>query len=84
MKDKNIEHLCKFCGCKFETGPLLGNHVRSCKNHPNREKRKDKLILFNNKYWNEENRKKHSDLMKDIVKNHPESYSINNVSGRIG
>lgn len=36
----------------------------------------------NIEYWTEEKRQKHSELMKKVVENNPESYSSNNVSGR--
>lgn len=34
-------------------------------------------------YWTEEKRKEHSEKMKAIVKQYPDSYSKNNVSGRV-
>lgn len=37
---------------------------------------------INKKYWTEEKRKEQSIRMSEIVRNKPESYSINNVSGR--
>jgi len=46
------------------------------------EKLRQSSKSFNKGYWTEENRKKHSDLMKKVVKQNPESYSTNNVSGR--
>jgi hypothetical protein len=43
-----------------------------------------KTSLINKDYWsNIKNREKHSVLMADVVKNNPESYSSNNVSGRV-
>jgi very-short-patch-repair endonuclease len=39
-----IKHICKYCGKEYETGPLLGNHIRSCSKHPNREERIKKII----------------------------------------
>lgn len=33
--------------------------------------------------WSEEKRKRHSDIMKEVVKSNPDSYSINNVCGRV-
>lgn len=46
------------------------------------EKLKTSSKNFNSEYWNEENKEKHSKLMKTIVEKYPESYSTNNVSGR--
>ena len=37
---------------------------------------------FNSTYWTEEKRKEHSNLMKKVVQENPESYSTSNVSGR--
>jgi hypothetical protein len=37
---------------------------------------------FNKNYWTDEKRKEHSLLMSKIIKENPDSYSINNVSGR--
>lgn len=38
---------------------------------------------FNSTYWTDENREKHSQRMKKVVEDNPESYSTNNVSGRV-
>lgn len=37
----------------------------------------------NAEYWNEKNIQKHSETMRKVVIDHPESYSKNNVSGRV-
>ena len=37
---------------------------------------------FNKKYWTDEKKKEHSLLMSKIAKEKPNSYSVNNVSGR--
>lgn len=47
------------------------------------EKLKISSTEINRKYWTEEKRKEHSDLMKKIVKVNPDSYSTKNVSGRV-
>lgn len=47
------------------------------------EKTKKKLSIASKKQiWTDERRKKHSNSMKLAVKNNPDSYSANNVSGR--
>lgn len=46
------------------------------------EKLKKSSKEINNEYWTEEKRKEHSLLMSKIVKERPDSYSKNNVSGR--
>lgn len=48
-----------------------------------RAQRSIKSKETNAKYWTPENRQKHSRLMKRIVADDPESYSTNNVSGRV-
>ena len=40
-------------------------------------------VEANTKYWTEENRLKQSIKMQDAVKNNPDSYTKNNVSGRV-
>ncbi len=55
-----MEHICKFCAEKFETGPKLGNHIRSCKKHPNYKERIDKI----SKTWLGKN---HTQETKDKV-----------------
>lgn len=46
--------------------------------------RKIKCSEATTKYFaNPENRKKHSDIMLEAVKKHPDSYSASNVSGRV-
>lgn len=42
-----------------------------------------KSKIANKNYWTEEKRKEHSERMKLVVANNPESYSSKNVSGRV-
>lgn len=37
----------------------------------------------NTEYWTEEKRKLHSEKMQEVLKNNPDSYTKNNVSGRV-
>lgn len=46
------------------------------------KKLSEKSKNFNEKYWTEEVRDSHSQLMKKIVSENPKSYSTNNVCGR--
>jgi len=46
------------------------------------EKMKITSKIVNENYWTVEKRKQHSILMKSVVEKNPDSYSINNVSGR--
>jgi hypothetical protein len=43
----------------------------------------ERMSEFNKQYWNENTRNKHSLRMKQVVKENPDSYSSNNVSGRV-
>lgn len=68
----------------------ISNSMKLNHNNSNRiwkeetlEKLKISSTEINKKYWTEENRKRHSDLMKKIVKENPDSYSTKNVSGRV-
>lgn len=38
---------------------------------------------FNKDYWTDDKRNLHSDKMKDVVSKNQDSYSINNISGRV-
>ena len=61
--------------------PIVRQHIWS-----EDEKRihAEKSKLINKKYWSDiKNKEKHSALMSEIVKNNPDSYSSNNVSGRV-
>lgn len=56
--------------------------------HQNLTKKEREIISIrskkiNKEYWTTEKRNAHSLLMKKIVLENPESYSINNVSGRV-
>lgn len=63
------EHICSYCGRKFETGPLLGNHVRSCNKHPKYNERIIKLSLTHKgKILSDEDREKVSIGMKKAHK----------------
>lgn len=44
---------------------------------------KQRNLLHNSSFWTDANRKAHSDIMKNVVINRPDSYSKNNVSGRV-
>ena len=48
-----------------------------------REEQRNHTVEFNQSYWTEEKRLLHSKIMIDVVKNNPNSYSKNNVSGRV-
>lgn len=48
-----------------------------------RTSRRQRTISHNKSFWTDAKKAEHSNLMLDIVKNKPDSYSINNVSGRV-
>jgi len=47
-----------------------------------RQKISNNSKLASKNYWNTETRKNHSDIMKRVVRDNPDSYSTNNVCGR--
>jgi len=46
-------------------------------------KASERSKVTNLEYWNDITRKKQSDIMRKVVRDNPESYSSNNVSGRV-
>jgi hypothetical protein len=71
-KKKAWSEKCKITGCNnTEWTP------------EQRAKQKERTISFNNTYWTAEQKLIHSAKMIDIVKTNPDSYSKNNVSGRV-
>jgi len=86
--------LCKFCDKEYKNSRGLKNHQSRCKNNPNRKLQKlsdegrKKLAESARKqmtdfYKDENNRKLWSDKMLKAVRDNPDSYSKNNVSGRV-
>lgn len=84
--------ICQHCGLKFEGRQQMYGH--SAVHTPRKplsseDKRKlsemgrKSMLKHNSTYWTAENKKKHSDIMKQKVHDHPESYSSKNVSGRV-
>lgn len=67
---KKIEP-CKFCN-KIPRKP--DTHADICRKNPNNKK---------TKIWTDEDRLKHSAIMKKVVEANPDSYSKNNVCGRV-
>ena len=71
-----------------ETKEKISISIKKCNRKPvihsesNIEKIRIRTIEFNKNYWTEEKKKEHSLLMSKIVKEKPDSYSKNNVSGR--
>ena len=61
--------------------------VSKCNNKEWDESRRKKRSISSKKhnevYWTTDVRQKHSELMKQIVLNNPDSYTKNNVSGRV-
>lgn len=54
--------------------PIISDETRKTKSVKSKEAAK--------KYWNEETRLSRSEIMKQVVRNNPDSYSANNVCGR--
>jgi len=85
---------CKFCEKEYENSRGLKNHQLRCKNNPDRklskltEAGRKKLSASAKKqmtdfYKDENNRKLWSNKMLKAVAENPDSYSKNNVSGRV-
>lgn len=84
---------CKFCERETNSSSSNKNHERRCRSNPNRiieqltadgKKRKSEAARKQNAaQWTTEFRKKHSKAMKKAVEKNPDSYSKNNVSGRV-
>lgn len=68
-KPNSNEHICKFCGEKFQSGPKLGSHVRSCKKHTNHDERIKKLAkVWTGRKHTAESKHKTSESMKKAHK----------------
>lgn len=88
---------CKFCGLKSkrakfhelfcELNPQRRKGANQFTKYPNRkvsDETRRKLSDYNRgKLWSEEKKRRHSAIMKEAVKNNPESYSSSNVCGRV-
>jgi hypothetical protein len=48
-----------------------------------KESKRKSSTLFNRKYWTEDKRAEHSKRMQKVVEQNPESYTKENVSGRV-
>lgn len=86
--------ICKYCNRETESKISNSNHVRRCPGNPDRvmEKLTDEgrkrisqaTIKQNKKQWkDQEFRKKHKASMARAVKENPDSYTKNNVCGRV-
>lgn len=80
---------CHFCTKTYENKIGFSNHVRRCPKNPHRileiitpegkEKIKAHLIKMNEGRWKDpKNRQKHSEIMKKVVLQNPESYTSSN------
>lgn len=67
---------CRSCANSRDMSSRIGTKSPKEWNEKNKKALKE--------YWsNEENRKKQSEIMKNVVLKNPDSYSKNNVSGRV-
>jgi RNA polymerase-binding transcription factor DksA len=78
--DKKKKYKSKFCD-KFCSSRYQKIHNPLSESSKQRMREKQKLIQP--KIWTDDYRKQHSLLMKQIVRKHPDSYSRNNVCGRV-
>lgn len=81
---------CEFCGKLYDIKLAYSNHKIRCPKNPNRiyqkhtEAGKERVRQANiGKTWSLEKRQRHSLIMKQVVLTNPDSYSKNNVSGRV-
>lgn len=88
---------CKFCGLKSkrakfhelfcELNPQRRKGSNQFTKYPDckvRDETRRKLSERNlGKIWSEEKKRRHSIIMKEVVKNNPDSYSSKNVCGRL-
>lgn len=81
---------CNFCNKPFTNSMSLSNHSSRCKDNPNRkiqvltDSGRAAIIKSNKEtVWSDERRKKQSNSMKLAVLKYPDSYSSNNVCGRV-
>lgn len=71
-----------------ELGIKGTNHYIKAKNENkpipivSKETREKISLAAKGKVFSEERKKQHSEIMKEVVKKYPKSYSVNNVSGR--
>lgn len=72
IRKRKEKQECEHCGVIPKK--TMADHYKICRKNPDNKK---PLV------WTEERRKKHSDAMKRAVKENPDSYSKNNVCGRV-
>lgn len=74
---KMIGHFCQYCGYIAKSGPLLGSHVRNCKNNPSYSAMISKIkTKAQNRVISDETRKKLSDTIQSKVKSGNWHYSF--------
>lgn len=109
--------ICSFCLKEWKSNSSLTQHVRACKDNPDRviappkseawkesmknkrannqytkpgldyiisDSTREKLsVSSKGKTWSEERKLRHSQIMSAVVENNPDSYTKNNVCGRV-
>lgn len=86
-----MTYSCKYCGKDFITNRSKGSHEGTCKsnrnliprNYTRSEDYLNRMRKSNRNRWTEEERRKKSNRMLQAVLDNPDSYSKNNVSGRV-
>ena len=88
---RDIKTTCKFCFKEF-AGNSVKNHEVRCVNNANRKTQRpseaavirQREAAAAGKYnWSYEKKLKHSNKMKQVVRDNPDSYSSGNVCGRV-
>ena len=75
-------HKCKFCGEEFDNQKILSAHIPRCKLNPNFEKNRQTVRLANknkNFHHSEQTKQKISQIRKQYIKQHPESFAWRNA-----
>ena len=87
-KPKRTDFHCIYCNKEYYSGHSVGSHERCCELNPSRfifsDELKKKLSDKARSYkWTDEQKAKHSSIMRKVVIENKESYSSSNVSGRV-
>jgi len=86
-----MEYKCRHCDKSFGSNRSKGVHESTCKlnksvkprNYVRTDDYLERMRTSNKLRWTEEERKRKSERMLQAVKDNPDSYSKNNVSGRV-
>lgn len=86
-----MEYKCRHCDKQFVSNRSKGVHEGTCKLNKNIRQRDytrtedylNRMKLSNKSRWTDDERRKKSERMLQAVRENPDSYSKNNISGRV-